>query len=201
MPLVGVAKDRQVLPGLNAVLPKVQSMMCFGCAQIRAPVPLWQRMYVPGETGRHNVSEKTDNQWNENYIFSRQSLNDIEMYDIGHSLEKNTNATTRSSACISRGSNTRRDTAATMHLMGIRFGSLKSSKKMLANGSKMSGSTLSRTGSSNNASCVVLKMWNAARDLNTTKRSMLFVPHSFVCRLCELCRAQDGKRHSNGVGQ
>ena len=52
----------------------------FGCAQIRAHVPLWQRMYEPGESGRYNVSEKTDHQWNENDNFSRQSLNDIEMY-------------------------------------------------------------------------------------------------------------------------
>ena len=101
MPVVGVAKDRQVLRGLNAVLPGVQSMMCFGCAQIRAHVPLWQRMYDPGETGMHHVPVKTQPHemhgnensttpatWNENYSFSCQSLNDIEMYNIGQSLER-----------------------------------------------------------------------------------------------------------------
>ena len=41
MPVIGIAKDRQVLRGLNAVLPQVRSMMCFGCAQIRSHAPLW----------------------------------------------------------------------------------------------------------------------------------------------------------------
>ena len=67
MPVVGVAKDRQVLRGLNAVLPKVQSMMCFGCAQIRAHVPLWQRMHEPGQIGLHKDPEKAEHKWNENY--------------------------------------------------------------------------------------------------------------------------------------
>ena len=40
MPVIGIAKDRQVLRGLNAILPEVKSMMCFGCAQIRTHVPL-----------------------------------------------------------------------------------------------------------------------------------------------------------------
>ena len=40
MPVIGIAKDRQVLRGLNAVLPEVKSMMCFGCAQIRTHVPV-----------------------------------------------------------------------------------------------------------------------------------------------------------------
>ena len=60
MPVIGIAKDRQVLRGLNSVLPEVKSMMCFGCAQIRTHVPLWQRMYNPEETGLHRHPNKPD---------------------------------------------------------------------------------------------------------------------------------------------
>ena len=76
MPVIGIAKDRQVLRGLNSVLPQVKSMMCFGCAQIRSHVPLWQRMYNPEQTGMHweekEIREgKTEIvTWNENYVFS-----------------------------------------------------------------------------------------------------------------------------------
>ena len=56
MPVVGMAKDRQVLRGLNAILPHVKAMMCFGCAQIRSHVPLWQRMYEPGQIGEHKYT-------------------------------------------------------------------------------------------------------------------------------------------------
>merc|ERR1712079_864936 len=68
MPVIGIAKDRQVLRGLNAVLPGIKSMMCFGCAQIRTHVPLWQLMYNPGQTGLHRYSEKHDSTWNENHV-------------------------------------------------------------------------------------------------------------------------------------
>ena len=88
MPVIGIAKDRQVLRGLNSVLPEVKSMMCFGCAQIRTHVPLWQRMYNPGQTGFHYYTNDFSEGWNENYVFSGSNLNDIEMYEIGHSLEK-----------------------------------------------------------------------------------------------------------------
>ena len=83
MPVIGIAKDRQVLRGLNAILPEVKSMMCFGCAQIRTHVPLWQRMYEPGEVGAHRFPERGDETWNENHSFSMSNLNDIELYEIG----------------------------------------------------------------------------------------------------------------------
>ena len=75
MPVVGVAKDRQILRRLNAVLPKVHSMMCFGCAQIHSYVPMWQRMYEPGQYGQHREPAKDEKEdEDEERLLSRDSI-------------------------------------------------------------------------------------------------------------------------------
>jgi hypothetical protein len=45
MPLIGIAKDRQVLRPLNKILDTVQAKICIGCAQIYVKASLWSFMY------------------------------------------------------------------------------------------------------------------------------------------------------------
>ena len=53
MPVVGIAKDRQVLRPLNDIMSSVSSKICFGCAQIYSTASLWSYMYKPGKWGAH----------------------------------------------------------------------------------------------------------------------------------------------------
>ena len=91
MPVVGIAKDRQVLRMLNGILSSVRSMICFGCAQIHANVPLWEKMYELGQHGQHPYQAKEGDEesvWNEHDHCSHVSQSMIKMYSIGQSLEK-----------------------------------------------------------------------------------------------------------------
>ena len=94
MPVVGIAKDRQVLRMLNGILSSVRSMMCFGCAQIHANVPLWEKMYEPGQHGQHTYQAKERDEesvWNEHDHCAHVSQSMIKMYSIDESLEKSYN--------------------------------------------------------------------------------------------------------------
>ena len=104
MPVVGISKDRQVLRLLNGILSGVRSMMCFGCAQIQAHVPLWEKMYEPGQHGGHVYHAKQrgsrqssvaataevveESTWNEHHQASHVSQSMIQMYSIEDSLER-----------------------------------------------------------------------------------------------------------------
>ena len=84
MPDVGPCIDRRILRIVNMMLPDIKAMMCFGCAQIHAHVPLWERMYNPSQYGRHEdpVSKRC---WTE-HSKSHRSQNAIEMYAVERSL-------------------------------------------------------------------------------------------------------------------
>ena len=85
MPTVGVCVDRRALRPLNAMLENVRSMICFCCAQVHTHVPLWERMYTPGQAGRHENEE--GKAWSE-HRHKDASANSIEMMSVGDSLRR-----------------------------------------------------------------------------------------------------------------
>ena len=96
MPTIGIAKDRQLLRSLNAVMDGVSSRICFGCAQVYTNVPLWSHQYgaprmqtghLPTMQTGHHVCPDTGDEWSE-HPWRGLSLNDIEKYSIKMSLEK-----------------------------------------------------------------------------------------------------------------
>ena len=92
MPMIGVSVDRRTLRALNLMLEDVKALHCFGCAQIFTHVPLWEKMYSPGERGKHEEStESTDKkkkqEWTE-HTAAYLSQNFIEMYEVSHSLRR-----------------------------------------------------------------------------------------------------------------
>ena len=86
MPLVGLAKDRQVLRPLNRILSSAQSHICFCCAQMHSRVGLWSHMYTPRKMGLHKVPDQ-DFVWSE-HTSSTLSLNSIEKYTVRESLQR-----------------------------------------------------------------------------------------------------------------
>ena len=86
MPVIGLAKDRQVLRPLNNIMSTANSKICFGCAQIHAMTSLWSYMYKPGKWGMHfDVGTKTN--WSEHF-YSSCSSNQISMYAVRDSLHR-----------------------------------------------------------------------------------------------------------------
>ena len=161
-------------------------------------------MYYPGGTGRHNIPEKAGEEWwNENDHFTRQSLNDIEMYNIGDSLEsfyKRDNENFR------------------LHFSWEDYKLGEILQRRLTWWESVSSLQSLRTGlrrmdpkrevrhcpepSAAATSVVLPSGCGTLLEMPTQKtRSLLLVPHSLVRRLCEVRRVQDSKRHSHGVGQ
>ena len=85
MPIVGLAKDRQVLRGLNGILPATQTKICFACAQINSQSSLWESMYEPAQRGKH-VDVDARQTWSEHRCCA-YSHNGIDMYTIRESLQ------------------------------------------------------------------------------------------------------------------
>ena len=86
MPVVGIAKDRQVLRPLNSIMASVSSKICFSCAQIYSWAPLWSYMYTPGKWGIHFDAGKNMH-WSE-HTHSRMSQNRISMFEVHSSLQR-----------------------------------------------------------------------------------------------------------------
>ena len=86
MPDVGPCIDRRVLRIINAMLPNVKAMMCFGCAQIQTHVPLWKTMYNPATAAAHYFPDGNGASWTE-HRKANYSHNAIEMYKVQESLE------------------------------------------------------------------------------------------------------------------
>ena len=93
MPDVGPSVDRRVLRGLNTIMPNVKSMICFCCAQIHGHVPLWSRMYKPGQHGDHTrltpegEPDSASPFWSE-HAHSGDSQNGIEMRQVRYTLRR-----------------------------------------------------------------------------------------------------------------
>ena len=87
MPIIGVAKDRQVLRSLNAIMPWTTSKICFCCAQIHVQVPLWEKQYSPGQLGVHWDPER-EQFWNENSPFAKKDCSPLRMYSVEESLQR-----------------------------------------------------------------------------------------------------------------
>ena len=85
MPTVGVCVDRRTLRPLNTMLQDVKAMICFCCAQVHTHVPLWERMYTPGQAGRHESEDGEP--WRE-HRHSYASANNIEMISVEESLRR-----------------------------------------------------------------------------------------------------------------
>ena len=84
MPDVGPCIDRRILRIVNAILPDIKAMMCFGCAQIHPHVPLWRKMSETGQHGKHPDPE-TQEEWAE-HRKATYSHNCIELYSVERSL-------------------------------------------------------------------------------------------------------------------
>lgn len=86
MPTIGIAKDRQVLRSLHAVLQGISSRICFGCAQIYACVPLWSEQYGAStmQTGTH-IDPDTGDVWSE-HPHRLFSFSEIDAHAISRSV-------------------------------------------------------------------------------------------------------------------
>ena len=86
VPKIGVCIDRRTLRPLNSMLHDAKALICFGCAQVFSHVPLWRKMYSPGQHGQHQSKNGSD-YWNE-HASANSSQNSIEMFTVGESLRR-----------------------------------------------------------------------------------------------------------------